>query len=90
MPLVQLNITSVWGAFTVSSFVSAFIVVMAVYVKDSYDNFSLKKHQENNQEHTSTIHQSATVKGLLITFAITFVAYFLSYVILYILFGYTN
>jgi len=83
MPLIKLHVSNLWATFAFSAFVSAFIVVMAIYVKSTYDKFNV-----DNKDNKGNVTQSSSFKGVLITFAITFVAYMLSYAVLYFLVGY--
>lgn len=87
MPLIKINKPkSMWGALIITSMISAFIVVLAIYIKMEYDRISVQNIDTDGTVET-TIQRKFSLKGAFITFMLTFLAYMAGYSIVYFLFG---
>lgn len=71
------------GALIVSAFASTIVVVIALTIKDKYNEISVDKKDNSNVKQNNN-----SWKSIIITFVLTFVAYTVSYLFLYYMFGY--
>jgi hypothetical protein len=87
MPLIKnFKATDVWRAFLLNSILSAIVIFIALTVKSNFDNYRLKKGQENKND--DTIDRTTNSESIILTLLFTFIASFASYTLMYWIFGF--
>ena len=90
MPLINdFQPNTIWKAFALNALTSALVVVLAITIKDRFDNFSTtKKNQKNNNQNNDSVTRQTSWVGVTVTLLFTFVAYYLAYTLMYVIFGF--